>query len=168
MLFYLIATIVLSIGNSFSPISQQQMLLQLGNKNTNFMNQSSRFFYSSRSQTFTTAQSQVSSQQQTTAISLDSDALRSPHTLSISTQKNTQLVGKIAVNGVEIKKLQGSRTEFNLSPYLKKGDNRIEINGEYQPVSSTVAIEFSGLHDRVSQQVGGNGKLRQVLAIAVR
>lgn len=65
-------------------------------------------------------------------------------------------------------KLQASQTSFNLVPYLTKGANKVEIVGEYRPVSSNVAIKLSGYRTQISQQVSGNGKLRQTLIITVR
>lgn len=109
-----------------------------------------------------------SSQQQTTAINLNATALRSPHVLSVTTAANNRLTGKVMVDGVEVKKLQASQTTFNLVPYLTKGDNKVEIVGEYRPVSSKVAIKFSGPGTQISQQVGGSGKLRQTLIITIR
>lgn len=109
-----------------------------------------------------------SSQQQTTAINLNATALRSPHVLSVTIATDSRLTGKVMVDGVEVKKLQASQTTFNLVPYLTKGDNKVEIVGEYRPVSSNVAIKFFGPGTQISQQVGGNGKLRQTLIITVR
>jgi len=109
-----------------------------------------------------------SSQQQTTAINLNATALRSPHVLSVTTAANNRLTGKVMVDGVEVKKLQANQTTFNLVPYLTKGDNKVEIVGEYRPVSSKVAIKFSGPGTQISQQVGGSGKLRQTLIITIR
>jgi len=109
-----------------------------------------------------------SSQQQTTGISLNATALRSPHILTVQAAADTRITGKVMVDGVEVRKLQAGQTTFNLVPYLTKGDNKVEIVGEYRPVASSVAIKFSGPQTQVSQQVGGNGKLRQTLIITIR
>lgn len=129
------------------------------------MNYSKNAVYSS---SFTTAQSQTSYQQQTTGVSVSLNALRSPHILSIKTTDNTQMDGEVTVDGVIIKKLQGSQISFNLSPYLAKGTKKVEILGTYKPASSSVKIEFSGASTNVTQQMSGNGKLNQTLVITVR
>ena len=116
----------------------------------------------------TTAHSQTSYHQQTTSISVNSKALKSPHILSIKTTDNTQIDGEVSVDGLVIKKLQGSQTSFNLSPYLEKETNKVEILGTYKPASSEVKIEFSGLNTNVTQQMSGNGRLNQTLVITVR
>ncbi len=129
------------------------------------MNYSKNAVYSSSS---TTAQGQTSYQQQTTGISVNSNALKSPHILSIKTTDNTQMDGEVTVNGVVIKKLQGSQTSFNLSPYLDKQTKKVEISGTYKPASSSVKIEFSSPNTNVTQQMSGNGRLNQTLVITVR
>lgn len=131
----------------------------------NTMNYSSNFAYSS---TFTTAQTNISSQQQTTGVSVNLNDLKTPHILSIKTAENTQLNGQITVDGLEIKKLQGNQISFNLSPYLTKGVKKIEILGNYKPASSSVKIEFSGSSTNVTQQTSGNGTLRQTLIVTVQ
>ena len=129
------------------------------------MNYSKNTVYSS---SFTTAQSQTSYQQQTTGISVNSNALNIPHILSIKTTDNTQINGEVTVDGVVIKKLQGSQISFNLSPYLEKQTKKVEILGKYKPASSSVKIEFSGPNTNVTQQMSCNGKLNQTLVITVR
>ncbi len=150
---------------NFIAINENRICIKLANNNKTTMNYSKNTVYSS---SFTTAQSQTSYQQQTTGISVNSNALNSPHILSIKTTDNTQMDGEVTVNGVVIKKLQGSQTSFNLSPYLEKETNNVEISGTYKPASSEVKIEFSGPNTNVTQQMSGNGRLNQTLVITVR
>lgn len=124
---------------------------------------SSNFAYSSTS----TTQTNSSSGQQTTGVSINSNELKTPHILSIKIAENAQLSGEITLDGVEIKKLQGNQISFNLSPYLAKKVNKIEIVGNYKPASSSVKIEFSGSSTNVMQQTSGNGTLRQTLIVTV-
>lgn len=147
---------------NFIAIQQNKNFLKLVNPNETTMNRSRNFVYSS---SFTTAQ-QSSSTQQTTGVSINSDALKSPHILSIKST-DAQLTAEVTVDGVVIKKLQGSQS-FNLSPYLSVGVNKIEISGSYKPASDSVTVEFSGANTQVTQQIGGNGTLRQTLIITVR
>jgi hypothetical protein len=145
--------------------TNQSKIPRTDTKNTNTMNNSRNFTYSS---SFTNSRNQNSFQQQITAISLSIDALKTPHFLSIKATDSTQLVGQIAVEGVAIKRFHNSQISFDLSPYLSKGNNTIEISGNYQPSSSSVLIEFSGSGTRVTQQISGNGILRQTLIFNVR
>lgn len=143
---------------------QENIWIKLVNHQKTTMNN----FGFTYSNSFTTAQSQNSFGQQTTGVSIESNALKSPHILSVKTTENAQMSGKITVDGVEIKRLQGSQISFNLSPYLAKGVKKIEISGDYKPASSSVKIEFSGSSTNVIQQMSGNGTLRQTLIVTVR
>ncbi len=149
---------------NFIAINENRICIKSTNNNKTTMNYSKNAVYSSS----TTAQSQTSYHQQTTGISVNSNALKSPHILSIKTTGNTQIDAEVSVDGVVIKKLQGSQTSYNLSPYLEKETNKVEISGTYKPASSEVKIEFSGLNSNVTQQMSGNGRLNQTLVITVR
>lgn len=148
---------------NFIAIQENKNFLKLVNPNETTMNRSRNFVYSS---SFTTAQ-QSSSTQQTTGVTINSDALKSPHILSIKSTNSAQLTAEVTVDGVVIKKLQGSQS-FNLSPYLSVGVNKIEISGSYKPASDSVTVEFSGANTQVTQQIGGNGTLKQTLIVTVR
>ena len=169
----LIRFIIAVLGLS-SPLNYYQNNLSLPSNSQTIkpMNYSNSYSHSHTvTSTYTQSSSQSStqsSQQQTTGISLNATALRSPHILSVAIAENSRLSGKVMVDGVEVKKLQASQTSFNLVPYLTKGDNKVEIVGEYRPVSSNVAIKLSGPGTQISQQVSGNGKLRQTLIITIR
>lgn len=127
------------------------------------MEYSKSFTYS---HTFTTAQSLNSSVQQTTAISLDSNSLKTPQILSVKATGKTELIGQIIINGKAIAKLQSSQS-LNLSPYLSQGINQVEILGSYKPRTSLVKIQFSGSDTLATQQVSGNGQLQQILTIKI-
>ncbi|URD49933.1 hypothetical protein [Chroococcidiopsis sp. CCNUC1] len=165
----LIGFIIAVLGLS-SPLNYYQNNLSLPSNSQTIkpMNYSRSYSYSHSVASTYSQSSTQSSQQQTTGISLNATALRSPHILSVAIAGNTRLTGKVMVDGVEVKKLQASQTSFNLVPYLTKGDNKVEIVGEYRPVSSNVAIKLSGPGTQISQQVSGNGKLRQTLIITIR
>lgn len=148
---------------NFIAIQENKNFIKLTDHKETTMNRSRNFVYSS---SFTTAQAS-SSAQQTTGVSINSDALKSPHILSIKSKENVQLTAEVAVDGVVIKKWQGSQS-FNLSPYLSLGVNKVEISGNYKPASSSVSIEFLGANTQVSQETSGNGTLRQTLIVTVR
>ena len=129
------------------------------------MEYSNSFTYS---HTFTNAKNLNSFLQQTTAISLDSTALQVPQFLNIKATKDTELTGKITLNGKAIAKLKGSQLSINLLPYLSQGINQVEILGSYKPKTSSVKIRFSGSDNLVTQQVSGNGQLQQTSIIKIR
>lgn len=108
-----------------------------------------------------------SSQHQTTILNIDATKLRTPHILRVSAPAGTKLTGKILINGKVIKLLGQQGAAVNLSPYLFKGKNTIEILGHYTPTQSAPQVTFSGLGTQVSQQSGGNGILKQTLVINV-
>lgn len=143
-----------------------QNYVQTNNKENLAEASDSRITISSFS-TPNTSQSPSSLQQQKTAITMDAANLTSPSILNITTAESTQLVGKITVNGVIIKTFNNSRVSVNLSPYLAKRTNSVEIFGNYRPAQNSVQIEFSCPGTKVTQQTGGNGILRQTLIIAV-
>lgn len=102
-----------------------------------------------------------------TAINIDTNALKSPHVLSIRATANTELSGQVAVNGATIKRLQSNQISFNLSSFLAQGINQVEISGSYKPLTSSISIEFYGSSTKIYQQVSGNGTLQQILMINV-
>ena len=161
---WLVAYNFIDSFQNFIAINENTISIKSTSNNKTTMNYSKNAVSSSS----TTAHSQTSYHQQTTSISVNSNALQSPHILSIKTTDNTQIDGEVSVDGLVIKKLQGSQTSFNLSPYLEKQIKKIEISGTYKPVSSSVKIEFSSPNTNVTQQMSGNGRLNQTLVITVR
>lgn len=114
-------------------------------------------------------QSNRSFQQQTTTstISIEHKNLRQPQILKINAS-NARLNGHITINQNRIIKLGNKQESINLSPYLFRGKNTIEISGSYSPQNSRINIEFSGTGNQVTQQTGGSGILKHTLIINVR
>ncbi len=160
---FLVASNYTASFQNFIAIKENNFIKSVHHNKTT-MNHFSNFAYSS---SFTTAQAQSSFQQQTTGVSINLNDLKTPHILSINTTENAQLSGEVTIDSVVIKKLQGSQMKFDLSPYLAKGVKKVEISGNYKPASSSVKIEFSGLSTQVTQQMRGNGTLRQTLIVSV-
>lgn len=106
-------------------------------------------------------------QRQQTIIDSNSTPRRQAYVLNVSTNTTTQLSGYILVNGIVVNQLK-AKTSINLSPYLSKGRQKIEISGSYQPASSSVLVKLSGPGTEVSQQTGGDGRVKQTLIIDVR
>jgi len=107
-------------------------------------------------------------QTQETAITIDSASLAQPYTLSLSTSQGAQLTGQITLNGRVIQELKDNQASLNLSSLLSKGRQEIKISGNYQPVNSSVKVEFLGPGTQVTQLASGNGILNQTLIIDVQ
>lgn len=92
------------------------------------------------------------------------------NTLTISKINNLNqgdLTGEIKINGKKIQDLKGNETNINLSPQLEKGMNRVEVIARYNPVNSSIKIEFSGSSTSLSQITSGGGTLNYNLVISV-
>jgi len=118
---------------------------------------------------FSNYQSNQSFQQQTTTstISIDRENLRQPQLLKVDASP-ARLNGHITNNKNRIIKLNNKQESINLSPYLFRGKNIIEISGTYSPQNSLITIEFSGTGNQITQQSSGSGILKQTLIINVR
>ncbi len=136
-----------------------------GNKVVNFSTSTNkqyvRSYRTSSNKQYTTAY-----QYQQTTVNLKSVNLWLPYILSIDALGN-QLTGQVTVDGKVIKRLKGSSTQINLSPYLSIGKHRVEIAANYSPSSSRIAVELSGPDTAVTQQTSGSGVLRHALTIIV-
>jgi len=131
------------------------------------MSQISIIQTSSSDSTIVSPQGQ-SMQTQETAITIDSASLAQPYTLSLSTSQGAQLTGQITLNGRVIQELKDNQASLNLSSLLSKGRQEIKISGNYQPVNSSVKVEFLGPGTQVTQLASGNGILNQTLIIDVQ
>ncbi|MDV2994738.1 MAG: hypothetical protein N4J56_004392 [Chroococcidiopsis sp. SAG 2025] len=126
----LIGFIIAVLGLS-SPLNYYQNNLSLPSNSQTIkpMNYSSSYSYShtvastysqSSSQSSTQSSTQSSQQQQTTGISLNATALRSPHILSVAIAGNTRLTGKVMVDGVEVKKTTSKSNKLQFSALFNK------------------------------------------------
>jgi hypothetical protein len=113
-------------------------------------------------------QSTDSEQVQRTTIELSTTDLKANHVLKVSAPLDTKLNGKITINGRVVKQFGNQGTAINLSPYLSRGRQTIEVSGRYMPVDSLVELTFSGPETQVSQQTGGDGVVKQTLVIDIR
>jgi hypothetical protein len=116
------------------------------------------------------SQNNVVQQTQEDYINIRVADLSKVNTLTIAKINNLNegnLTGEIKINGQKIQDLKGNETNINLSPQLKKGINRVEVIGQYNPVSSSVKIEFSGSSTSISQVTSGGDALNYNLVISV-
>ena len=109
----------------------------------------------------------VSEQQQTTRINLDSQNIRQAHNLVIRSDSGTELTAEITVDGIVVKTIKGRGGTVNLSRFLSRGRHNIQISGSYTPASSSVQVEFSGSGTTVDQAIEGSGIVRQIFIIDV-
>jgi hypothetical protein len=114
-------------------------------------------------------QSNQSFQQQTTTsiISIDRENLRQPQMLKVETS-GARLNGHITINKNRIIKLTEKQKSINISSYLFRGENIIEISGIYSPQNSQITIEFFGTGNQITQQTSGSGILKHMLIVNVR
>jgi hypothetical protein len=105
---------------------------------------------------------------QKTSFGLERKDLRDPYTLTVRPLGGaTQLKGTIKLNGRPLKVLGKGGSKLNLSPYLRKGVQRLEIVGSYRPASASVEIAIEGPAAETIQEMGGNGIINQVIQIDV-
>jgi hypothetical protein len=109
----------------------------------------------------------ISQARQETSVNVNSADLRRPHILRVSSTNNAYLTGNIKLNGKTIASLAGNGKEINLSSYLQRGVNIIDVSSQYNPIDATVKVEFSGPSTSVSQQTSGKGKLEQKIIVRV-
>ena len=109
----------------------------------------------------------ISQSRQETSVDVDLADLRQPHILKVSSTNNAYLTGNIKLNGKVIANLAGNGKEINLSSYLQKGVNVIDVSSQYSPIYATIKVEFSGPGTTVSQQTSGKGTLEQKIIVRV-
>jgi hypothetical protein len=108
-----------------------------------------------------------SSSYQKTALSVKAENLKQPHVLIINSN-GSKLQGEIVMNNKVIQKFDDNKLEVNLSPYLSRGEQVLEVRGKYEPASSTVNLELNSPENNTIQQSSGTGKLDYQLALNVQ
>ncbi len=121
----------------------------------------------SRCSTRSSSTSTQNSSSQQAALNIDAKNLGLPYILNVKISGNKP-TGQVKVNGQLIKQLNSNNNQFNLSPYLLSGKNRIEILVPYFPSLTFMDVELLGPDTRVVQQTSGIGALSHTLIIIVR
>ncbi len=107
-------------------------------------------------------------QLQESAISLDLDELHKPVILKIESHRASgKITGDIRVNGRLIQSLSRSQAGIDLSKYIHRGKNTIEIIGVYYPRDSDIEISVESDLSKMVQETSGNGKLNQRIVLNV-
>ena len=109
----------------------------------------------------------MSQTRQETSVNVDFNNLNQPHILRISSENNVYLTGSIQLNGKNIADLAGNSQEINLSSYLQRGVNTIDVLAQYDPTYATIKVEFFAPGTTVSQQASGKGELKQKITVRV-
>ncbi|BAZ08312.1 hypothetical protein NIES4071_01170 [Calothrix sp. NIES-4071] len=118
---------------------------------------------------FTSSHSQISSNSdiQRNSLNINAADLKQPHILKINSS-NAKLQGQIKINGKVVRRLKNNQSEINLSPYLSRGQQKVEISGSYTPVTASVTVEMKSADNNISQQTSGNGILNYTLDLNVQ
>ncbi len=120
------------------------------------LNLLSQSTYSGRSPRVTESQTQ-----ETTGITVDSDELA----LEVRGDRGTYIRAEITIDGRVVETIRGNYTAIDLSSYLKRGKNEIEITGSYTPAKSTIYVELTGDQNTVMQETSGTGRINQTLIL---
>ncbi|AFZ02510.1 hypothetical protein [Calothrix sp. PCC 6303] len=108
-----------------------------------------------------------SNSSQKTAITIKAENMNQPHVLVINSN-GSKLEGEIIMNSKVIQKFDNNNLEVNLSPYLSKGQQILEVRGKYEPASSIVNLELNSSGNNTIQQSSGTGKLDYQVALNVQ
>jgi hypothetical protein len=109
----------------------------------------------------------VSSSYQNTAITVKAEKLKEPHVLLINFN-GSKVQGEIVMNNKVIQKFDDNKLEINLSPYLERGKQVLQVKGKYEPASSTVNLELNSPENNTIQQSSGTGTLDYQLTLNVQ
>ncbi len=152
-----------SFGLSSEGLSEHSLGHSLGHPPENFSAPSARALLASKA-------AAVSSSQTTHSTTTGSQPNRSsqPYRLTVETSGRS-LNAELRIDGRIIKTLTSASETIELSAYLSTaGQHTIEILGTYMPATATAEILLVGPGTQISQQVSGQGTLRQTLGIVVR
>jgi hypothetical protein len=107
------------------------------------------------------------SNMQRNSLSISSANLKQPHILKINSP-NGKVQGEIKINGKVVKRFNQNKLELNLSPYLSRGQQKVEVSGRYNPATASVTLEMKSSGNEISQQDSGSGILNYVLDLNVQ
>lgn len=118
---------------------------------------------------YTSSHSQVSNNSniQTNSLSISVANLKQPHILKINSP-NAKLQGEIRINGKVVRRLNSKQSSINLSPYLSRGQQKVEVSGRYTPATASVSVQMNSPDSNISQQTSGNGTLNYTLDLNVQ
>ena len=106
-------------------------------------------------------------QVQSSTISISAATLSQPHILIVSVSRGN-IDGLIKLNGRVLQNIKDRNTRIDLSSYLSRGTNTIEILGKYNIKNASVKVELVAPQTQVSQQTSNNGSLNQTIILQVR
>ncbi len=106
--------------------------------------------------------------QVTNRVTVSVESLSSPYWLTITPSAGANLQGEIRLNNKVIQRLSSAPVRLNLSPYLRPGNNHLEIQGVYGPENTNISVSLVGSNTDINQTVEGNGRFRQIIDFEVR
>lgn len=103
---------------------------------------------------------------QSDSINISAANRKQPHILKINSS-GTKIRGTIKINGKIVRRLNGKQSQINLSPYLTRGQKKVEISGSYTPATASVNIEMKSNDNNITQQTSGDGNINYTLNLNV-
>lgn len=103
---------------------------------------------------------------QSDSINISAANRRQPHILKINSG-GAKIRGVIKVNGKIVRRLNGKQSQINLSPYLTRGQKKVEISGSYTPATASVKVEMNSTDNNITQQTSGDGNINYTLNLNV-
>lgn len=117
---------------------------------------------------FTSSNTQISDNTNIQSDSLNISAAnrKQPYILKINSS-GAKIRGVIKINGKVVRRLNGNQSQINLSPYLTRGQKKVEISGSYTPATASVKVEMNSTDNNVTQQTSGDGIINYTLNLNV-
>ena len=117
---------------------------------------------------FTSSSTQISDNTniQSDSINISAANRRQPHILKINSG-GAKIRGTIKINGKIVRRLNGKQSQINLSPYLTRGQKKVEISGNYTPATASVKVEMNSTDNNIIQQTSGDGNINYTLNLNV-
>ncbi len=103
---------------------------------------------------------------QSDSINISAANRKQPHILKINSG-GAKIRGVIKINGKIVRRLNGNQSQINLSPYLTRGQKKVEISGSYTPVTASVNVEMKSNDNNITQQTSGDGIINYTLNLNV-
>lgn len=103
---------------------------------------------------------------QSDSINISAANRRQPHILKINSG-GAKIRGTIKINGKIVRRLNGKQSQINLSPYLTRGQKKVEISGRYTPATASVKVEMNSTDNNITQQTSGDGIINYTLNLNV-
>lgn len=118
---------------------------------------------------FTSSSTQISDNTniQSDSINISAANRKQPYILKINSS-GAKIRGTIKINGKIVKRLNSNQSQINLSPYLSRGQKKVEVSARYTPATASVSLEMKSDDNNISQQTSGDGIINYILNLNVQ